>query len=167
MKDILTELCNSLNINLIYTNDDSIILTSSTTDNKPTIVVNMLFYKCPEKIAMTIIEYCQETKNSEYNYDLIEKYAKKNLFSLEYIIDPPDENFKALLKKSSPKKKITNQYKDQEELKKDSSELSEACISSISYSDFLGKDNKISSGETIISSSETIIDLDIVISDNS
>lgn len=164
MSDYISELCKAMDLNLIYSNDDSLILTFSTINNIPNIIVHRLFFKCPKEIANSIIEYCYTEKNSEYNCNKIEKYAKSNIFLLKYVIDPPDDRFKSLLKRNPANKDMESMQNKLEAVEQDKSlNITEMEILSIKYTDFYGNSSIITPNEHITSSSDTIITLDIII----
>lgn len=166
MKDYIKDFCRYHNIKLSYIESDSIILKWGIQNGGPAIILNQMFQNCTKNISEAVISYCKGYEN--VYYDLIESYAKDNLYSLEYIIEPPDKKIRSLLKQN------TNQKDNDIELKEKTDKhpgmnpgMNELEIKSIKYKDFWGNKNEVSSDSSINTSSDDIIDLDITIDDYS
>lgn len=168
MEDHLSMLLKSLEVSYSFIDDDNIILTCSTAKNVPTIIINRLFYKCPEKVAIAIKNFCLGTRQSEYNYKLIEQYAKENLFSLEYIISPPNDEFKSLLVRKSFENKTDKVVINKPQIisNKNLNDFTEMEIVRIECTDFSGTTKKLSREETTKTSCNCFKEFEITVLDS-
>lgn len=185
MKDYLKELCDNLNIKLIYSNDDNIALSSGIDEAGLFIKTNHIFIRCPERIAKAIIWYYTDPR---YESDCLKKitdYLNDNVVAAEYTIQSPDKNFKEMLGHIEKKEPMTGgtlkkaesdskSSKDNKSTRNTSScktsgedqSFVELNISSITKKNFYGSVFNINPDEAISASNDDIVELDIQVDDS-
>lgn len=167
MKDTLQELCISKNIELIYTNNDFTILSSSFKDNIPSIKAHNIFRNCSKEVSRAIIDYYTNSSQKKYNLRrVICEYAEDYFTFTEFEIKPPNEAFTNVFAESkNPVGKTIEKPAVEFKQKKvdDSSNLVELDVLSITNKDFWGNTSDMNPDDTIKASTDNIVDLDIVV----
>lgn len=154
MSDTLKELCNSLNIELVYTNNKVMVLTYSTENNHPIIRVHKIFKECNEDIANAIISYYLKTENREKNLKVIENYLNNAFNSKRYKIKPPGNDLNCLVLMDVKPNGFSEEAK---------SDLIEMKISSITKKSFYESNFTVNPDDSLKLSEDDILEVNIVV----
>lgn len=154
MVNVLKNICENLNIKLVYTNNKFSILSCSVYDGIPLIRVHSLFKGCSEDIAKAIINYYTNAENTEVNLNIIKDYADEKFNIKSYKIMPPNSEFyDTVIKTLSPQKN--------EESEK--TNMIEYIISSMVKKNFCGEELEIKQNDSIKIDEDDFIEINIVI----
>jgi hypothetical protein len=157
MRDYLKELCETLNINLIYTSNKLVVLSPIINNNVPSIRAHKMFKNCADEVARAIVSYCSGKDIKGENYKIVEDYASKNFKSEKFRIVAPNEEYKGYFSKTIMS---TNFNK-----KSDDPSLVEIEIAQIKKVDFWGKSTDITRKGTFSIEESEMIELDIEVNE--
>lgn len=142
--DYLKNECEKFGINLVYSNNKVLILSSSIANDVPTIRANEIFKNCSEEAAYSIIDYYTNLKRNSNSINIINDFVKLNYAHSRYKIKSPNQDF-------------LNYFRNY------STTLIEYEISGITQNHFYGNPENISPDSSIKTLDDDIIELDIVV----
>jgi hypothetical protein len=153
MRDYLKELCDNVNINLIYTSNKLIVLSPIINNNVPSIRAHKLFKNCTDEVAKAIISYYSGIDSKGEAFRIIESYVQKNFDSSKFKITSSNDEFKSYFSKAVMSAEPV--------IKNDDPYLMELEINKIRKVDFWGESMGIASNGSISTSGSEMIELDI------
>lgn len=154
MVNALKNICESLNIKLVYTNNKFSILSCSVYNGIPLIRAHSLFKGCSEDIAKAIINYYTKAENREVNLNIIKDYADEKFDIKNYKIMQPNSEFYDIVIKTLSL--IINEESEK-------SNMIEYNISSMVKKDFYGEEYEIKQSDSIKVDEDDFIEINIVV----
>lgn len=157
MADYLKELCQTININVIYTNNKLTVLSQAISNNMPCIRAHKLFKGCTDEVAKAIVNYYSGMDVKDESLKIIENYVLKNFESDKFRIAPPIEEFKKIFTNRIMSTKSTG--------RSDDPNLAEFEIAYIKKVDFWGESTDITHNGSFSAKGSEMIELDIEVND--
>lgn len=166
MPDNLINICIKEGVDLIYVNDQYNILSGSIKKDMSCIKASKLFMECPYTVAEAIVSFYTGKRDSRLCLGIIGEYLGKKFNLRNYRIIPPEGGTAAEMqaKDTAPKQDMDN-VTPLNPGKDDTSSLTELNISSITKKDFWGGSSRVALDESMKSSSDDVMELNIVVDD--
>jgi hypothetical protein len=153
MIDYLKLICDSLGIQLFYTNNKALVLSTDVKEDVPTLRAHKAFEFCPESVAKAVINYYigdDDDKNT--HEEKIIEYLKGDFDSITYESCDQTSYFKETI--------IKNINSEKKYYENDPS-LVECEIITIVSKDFFGKETQYSDKEPLTLSNSNLLELEV------